>query len=84
MKGRDVALVVGGFALGYAVGYAVCWWKRPLPALASDGGGSKLKNPAKVILDSSDAVQKFRPILAPIAAGQIPSPANIYDIVSGL
>ena len=74
----------GFIALGFAAGYAVCWWYRPVPALASGGGGSKFQNPAKVLLDTSDSIQRVRPLLLPIAEGKVPSPSNIYNIISGI
>jgi hypothetical protein len=54
-----------------------------VPALAS-GGGSKFQNPAKVLLDTSDSIQRVRPLLLPIAEGKVPSPSNIYNIISGI
>lgn len=81
MNKRSVGLV----ALGFAAGYAICWWYRPIPALASSGGGgSKMQNPAKVLLDTSDSIQRVRPLLLPIAEGKVPSPSNIYNIISGI
>ena len=80
MKGRDLAIVIAGFAAGYAV----CWWNRPLPALADDSGQSKVKNPAQTLLNTSDAIQRIRPILAPIARGVVPSPRDIYSIIEGI
>jgi hypothetical protein len=55
-----------------------------VPALASGGGGSKFQNPAKVLLDTSDSIQRVRPLLLPIAEGKVPSPSNIYNIISGI
>lgn len=78
MNKRSVALV----ALGFAAGYAICWWNRPIPALAS-GSGSKVQNPAKALIETSDAIQRVRPLLLPIANGAVPSPKNIYNILSG-
>lgn len=80
MNTRSIALV----ALGFAAGYAICWWYRPLPALSGDGGRSKVQNPARTLLDTSDAIQKVRPILLPIAEGKVPSPSNIYNILTGI
>lgn len=79
MNKRSFGLV----ALGFAAGYVICWWYRPVPTLAS-GSGSKMQNPAKVLLDTSDSIQRVRPLLLPIAEGKVPSPSNIYNIISGI
>lgn len=80
MNARSVAIA----AIGFAAGYAICWWYRPLPALVDEGGRSKVKNPARTLLDTSDSIQRIRPILVPIADGRVPSPSEIYNIVEGL
>ena len=80
MTGRDIAIL----AVGFGAGYAICWWNRPLPALADSGGGSKVKNPAQTLLNASDAIQSIRPILLPISRGAIPSPRDIYNIIEGV
>jgi len=80
MTGRDIALIAAGFG----VGYAICWWGRPMPSLADNSGNSKVKNPAATLLNTSDAIQSIRPILLPISRGQVPSPRDIYNIVQGI
>ena len=80
MKGRDIAIL----ALGFGAGYAICWWNRPIPSLSDSSGGSKVKNPAATLLNTSDAIQSIRPILLPISRGAIPSPSDIYSIITGL
>lgn len=78
MKVQSVALV----ALGFAAGYAICWWNRPMPLLV--GQCSKAQNPARALIDTSDAIQKVRPLLLPIAEGKVPSPSNLFNIVTGV
>jgi hypothetical protein len=80
---RDFPLLFLGAAAGFAVGYAICWWNRPMPQLVNDSGQAVTKNPAKTLLDTSDSIQRMRPVLAPLAKGEIPSPRVIYDIVTG-
>jgi hypothetical protein len=76
---KDIGFLLGGFA----VGYAICWWNRPLPALQNTDQTSKVQNPAKTILQTADSIDNIRPLLIPISKGSIPSPAVIYDIIKG-
>lgn len=81
---RDIPVLILGFAAGYAVGYAICWWGRPMPQLVDDNGQAVTKNPAQTLLNTSDSIQRIRPLLTPLAKGEIPSPRTIYDIVTGI
>lgn len=76
---KNIGFLLGGFA----VGYAICWWNRPLPVLQNEDQTSKVQNPAKTILRTGDAINNIRPLLIPISKGSIPSPSDIYDIVKG-
>jgi hypothetical protein len=80
MTGRDIAIAAAAFG----VGYAICWWGRPMPSLADGNGNSVVKNPAQTLLNTSDAIQSIRPILLPISRGQVPSPRDIYNIIEGI
>lgn len=84
MDKRAFGYLLVGAAVGYGVGYAVCWWRRPLPQLVSKETGEPItKKSAQVLLDTGAAIQKIKPTLTPLAKGEIPSPKDIYDIVRG-
>ena len=80
MTQREKWFLLSGLLGGFAVGYAVCWWKRPLPQLMdSNTGAGKLTNPARTVLDAGESIDKMKPFLQPIARNQIPSPSDIYN-----
>jgi hypothetical protein len=84
MTNREVGFLVGGIAGGFAVGYALCWWNRPLPQLADSQGQSVTTGPVRLVLQTGDAINQLRPILTPLASGRIPSPADIYRIANSV
>lgn len=84
MKGRDTAFFLGGLLGGFAIGYVVCWVRRPLPQLVDEQGRSKMQNPARLVLQTGDAINKIKPVLQPIASGRIPSPLDLYQIAQGV
>lgn len=81
---RNIGFLLGGLVCGYALGYAVCWWRRPLPQLVSADGRSVTQNPARIILQTGEAITRVTPVLQPIAGGRIPSPSDIFKIVKGV
>ena len=84
MTGRDTGFFLGGLLGGFAIGYVICWTRRPMPQLVDDQGRSRMQNPARLVLQTGDAIGKIKPILQPIAAGRIPSPLDLYQIVQGV
>jgi hypothetical protein len=81
---RDITFLLSGALVGYGLGYAICWWRRPLPQLANDEGKSLLKSPATTILLAAESIRKFEPLLKPLAAGEIPAPRDIYNAKKGV
>ena len=79
MNSRDVAIALAAFTAGYAI----CWWRRPL-CQAPSSGPTTWQSRAESILTVGDYIDKSRPYLEPIAAGQIPSPATLYNLVDGV
>lgn len=74
---------LAGAAVGYAAGYVVCWWNRPIPQLVVDNKPIT-QAPAKALLNTGDAIQKIRPALVPLAQGDIPTPKVLYDMIRGV
>ena len=84
MTKKSIGYLLIGTAVGYGLGYAVCWWRRPLPQLVSKQTGEPLtKKSAQILLDTGTAIQNIRPTLVPLAKGEVPSPRDIYDIIRG-
>jgi hypothetical protein len=84
MRRKDFAILIAGLIGGFAAGYAYCWWRTPLPQLVNDQGRSKVQNPARIVLQTGEAINRMKPLLQPIAAGRIPSPLDIYQIAQGV
>ena len=84
MKGRDFGFFLAGVMGGFAVGYTICWWNRPLPQLVGQDGRPVTQNPARIILQTGDAINRVKPVLQPIASGKVPSPLDIYNLAQGV
>jgi hypothetical protein len=82
MQQRDMLILACGVALGYAVGYTICWWNRPIPQLVNkETGVPKTKTVAKILLDTESALDRMKPTLKPLAEGGIPSPRDLFMLV---
>ena len=81
MTQREKWFLLGGLFGGFAVGYAVCWWFRPLPQLLDRKTGvGKLTNPARTVLQAGESIDRMKPVLQPIARNEIPSPSDLYKL----
>jgi hypothetical protein len=82
MDKKALFYIVCGAGLGYALGYTICWWHRPMPQLMDkQTGGSKVKTAANILLDTGSAIDKMKPALHTLAEGDIPRPKDIYALL---
>ena len=82
MDNKAILYLVCGASLGYALGYTICWWNRPMPQLMDkQTGGSKVKSAANILLDTGSAIDKMKPALHTLAEGEIPRPRDIYALI---
>jgi hypothetical protein len=67
--------------LAFGAGFGVGYLAHSMKARRASGRPSTTQNAARTLLQAERAIERFRPVLTPMAEGRTPNPRQLLEVL---